>query len=296
MKKLHEIETIGHLRNFIMLGQPELGITGQSFRNLSGAETVDQAMRIREWVVSISNYSGRELLLDHGYKDLVAFIRELTQYNGGLWCAGVATLYMDVLYKAFNIPAVKFTYGYDETGLSHTTTLIGYVNYTQDRQKTFNFAILDAYLGFHYVDPDSNEILAIDELLKRVVCKEYKRIKRVDTNLKRPYVTHANEARNFRSWLFPLEIPEPKVYGDLKVYQGAVYNVENLFYRQTPMRDLADDVRGEQDLDEFLLDLMLVKPHFTRVNPECPDCYADNQLIRQAYKGISDGIARVTGL
>ena len=296
MKQLHEVETIGNLRNLIMLGHPELGITGQSYKELSGAETVEQAMKIREWCASISNYSGRELLLNHGYTDVVKFIARLARYEGGLWCAGAATVFMDVLYQVFNIPAVKFTYGYHETGLSHTTTLIGYVNYNLTGGKTFDFAILDGYLGFHYVDAETGDLMAIDELLRRVVCKEYGTIKRVDTNLKRPYVTTASESPNFRSWLFFEGMPEPHVYGDLKVYQDAVYNVENLFYRPTPMRALADDVRGEQNLDEFLLDLMLVSPHFTRINPNCPDCYGDNQLIRQAYSGLSDGIAKVIGL
>jgi len=247
---------------------------------------------LRDWFMSVLCYSGPELLLAHGGNE-EKLLRSLLRYEGGLWCAGAAELF-SLLLKQVHIPATTFMYGYQGlASLSHVTTVFSLTVRDVDGFAIPKFYLLDPYLGFHYVDPGSRQMLDFSELLRRTRDKRYDQIERVDTAIKRPYVAQPGDDPAYRSWLFDDGVPEPEEAASTTVYHGATYTVDKLFVPSSPMRKLADERRGNVPLDHFLLDLMLVKPELGRMShppqEDKVDTYVDWRLSSEIITLLAEG-------
>ena len=103
------------------------------------------AFLLRDWFLSICCYSGRELLIDHVGPGVAEQLKDLLAYKGGLWCGGAAKLFAGLL-RSIQVPACTYSYGYDEEGLSHVTTVFGIAEMDAGGWKSITFYLLDAFL------------------------------------------------------------------------------------------------------------------------------------------------------
>jgi len=247
------------------------------YKTLEAGEITKAAFVLRQWVSEYSSYPQRELLLLHWEHTLSEMLYKLQKHEGGVWCGGAAWLFSSLLQLA-HIPAAVYMYG--EGDLSHETTVFGV-----KQGKYFRFYLLDAYLNFHYTHPDG-KLMNLEELFYRVRQKQYDQIVRVDVPIARKLVTADRDAQYY-SWLFPDGAPEEPDFeaGDHKVYKGAVHSVSELLLPSSPFRKLADQERGAQPLEEFMLDLMLVHPTFGRM-------YNTNYPEIALYQGVVEALTR----
>lgn len=224
--------------------------------DLKRAHDLEAILKLRDWLTSKLCYSALELVIPHRDLDVDRLMKSLLRHEGGLWCGGAAELFV-LLLKEIRVPATIFIYGYQGLrSLSHTTTIVS----PDEGSISPRFYLLDSYLGFHYVDPDSGRILDLSELLSRVRDRRYSEIGRVDKAIQRPYVTNIGDGPEYRQWLFDEGAIGPFPNKKTWVYTGASYTLPKLFVETSPMRHLADEKRGDQPLDEYLLDLMFVNP------------------------------------
>lgn len=260
-------------------------------------EILEKAFALRRWAMSMANYCGREYLLP-GFERLgfIEQARALAGYRCGVWCGDAAMWYVNVL-RAFYIPAARFFYGHDVAGLgglSHVTVIVGYNTGGPDQPYSFEFVIIDPYLGFHYEDA-AGKLMPVHELIPHVIRGEYEAIWRVDTRLERPYLANPNEKHGFRGWLFPnnKQPIQGEVHGDRVVFQGASHSVGQLFPPGSPMWNLAAERRGDKPLDHYLLDLMLVRPRFEDIlarsateKEKVGDRYAEQEFFRRLAHAV----------
>lgn len=287
-------EPLGALLN-LLFREPGMGCLGD-VRDHSKKATLRKAWALRKWTVGLCNYCAREYLIPgFSLMKLLDQLRALRNYEGGVWCGDTAALFVNMLRLCY-IPAARFSYGYSAIGLSHVTVLIGYLAPgTGGKSKSFEFTIFDPYLGFHYEDTATQQALPMPELLRRVIQKEYETVQQVDTELVRPYIANPNEQYGFRGWLFPGgQQPRQGVrHGKVMVYQGASNTVDKLFSPGSPMWNLAAEKRGDKLLGHYLLDLMLVEPHFNRVIPELhelkwSDAYPEYEFFHKLTKALME--------
>lgn len=287
-RNLQDVSTQPQLRQYI---KRKMGTEFKQHSEMTKAEVIEQAMVIRKWLSTIVSFSNKELLLEHEYISVISFLQRLERYEGGLWCAGIAKLYADILYQVYGIPSATFAYGYSETGLSHVTTVVGY-----REKKDVKFTVIDAYLGFHYED-GFGEILSLDEVLAQVIAGKADEIERVDVKLPRSYISMSNNLPDSEKWLFENNvIPEPTRQGGVSVYPGALVSVPKLYCHNSTMMNLALDVnsniRSETDLNVFLMEMMLVEPELSRINIVCQSCFADSRMAHSLFAGVARGIQR----
>jgi len=260
--------------------------------------TIKKAMMLRRWAMSMASYSGREYLLPgFGQLGLIEQLQALATYQHGVWCGDAAAWYVNVL-RCFHIPATRFFYGHDEEGLgglSHVTVIVGYNVGKLGEPYDFEFAIIDPYLGFHYEDAATGRLMPVHVLIPRVIRGEYDTIRRVDTELVRPYLADPDEEHGYHGWLFPSgkQPVQGELHGDRMVYQGASHSVAKLFPPGSPMWKLAAEKRGGKSLKHYLLDLMLVRPRFEDILPRLAtekakegDRYAEHQFFRVMIQAV----------
>jgi hypothetical protein len=240
---------------------------------------VDMAFLLRGWVSSKVSYPQRELLIDHGAHSVPEILSMMEEGKGGLWCGGVA-LVMTYVLNAFQIPACVYGYGYGD--VSHATTIFGK---TIGYGRTYSFYILDAYLSFHYVHARTNELLSLADVFHLVKTKQYDQIERIDERIERELVTSDRDAAYY-DWLFDKGAPEmpTRIASEHKVYAGATHNVDKLV-STGPFREAIDKVRGKQGMDEFLMDLMLVRPTFSPL-VSVPEAYPELTLLRSVIESL----------
>jgi hypothetical protein len=224
-------------------------------------------------VARIAAYPQRDILILHWHYTVPQILDMLYQDKGGLWCGGCAYVLAYAL-NACHIPAAVYSYGAGD--VSHETTIFGD---TRDGGRTFNFYIVDAYLGFHYVYPTTTTWLPLPELWRRVRTREYNRIELVDKRIERNLVTSNREAAWYY-WLFDNGVPTSpsRVTDGHSVYPGAAHSVEKLL-GTGPFREAVDEVRGAQPINDFMLDLMLVHPVFGPI-ATIPEAYPELSLLR----------------
>ena len=238
-------------------------------------DKIQAVFAAREWAASVATYSERARLIPPSmYWELPAMLKKLQAFEGGLWCGGSAIFYTTVLNTCY-VPAVTFSYGYGE--LSHVTTLA-----CIETPPVWKYYIVDAYLGYHFTDTQG-KLMELMTLLEHVKAGRYKEIVRVDEKLYRHLLVGRARANHYR-WLFDdNELPEAMETESGLVYSGASHSLDKLLM-SGGFVDLANDARGSQPLDEFMLDLMLVNPSFSRIKPTCGDCYLDWHLHESVVK------------
>jgi hypothetical protein len=127
---------------------------------------------------------------------------------------------------------------------------------------------IDPYIGYDWRYPGTDEMMPFGEVLGHIKHGRYQEVAMQEVPLPRPAITEPNEKPNRFNWLFPEGIPEPVKYDDCWVYQGATPSWDRLFALGAKNRLRADKHRGDQPLDEWLLDLMLVGPQLGRFSSE----------------------------
>lgn len=260
---------------------------------LRETHNLEAVMRLRDWLTSRLCYSGLELVIPHAGKDADTLMKTLLRYEGGLWCAGAAELFA-MLLREIRVPATTFIYGYQGIeSLSHMTTIVCPI---ENASVLPRFYLLDSYLGFHYADAGSGRMLDLSELLSRVRDRRYSEIQRVDIATERVYVTKEGDGPEYRRWLFDHAAMGPHQGKGTWIYGGATYTVPKLFMDGTPMRKLADQKRGDQPLEEYLLDLMFVQPQFGDLTLSARDgqydTYTSWSLMEQLVSVMAECCAR----
>jgi hypothetical protein len=236
-------------------------------------QTIEAAVMIRDWVARIGAYPQRDILILHWHYTVPQILDMLYQDKGGLWCGGCAYVLAYALNACY-IPAAVYSYGAGD--ISHETGIFGD---TRDGGRIFSFYILDAYLGFHYVYPTTNTWMPLPELWRRVRAREHGRIERVDKRIERNLVTSNRDAAWYY-WLFDNGVPTSpsRVTDGHSVYPGATHSVQKLL-ATGPFREAVDAVRGTQPIDNFMLDLMLVRPAFSSI-AAIEESYPETSLLR----------------
>jgi len=210
---------------------------------------------LRDWTGSIATFSHSDLSLDHNSLPVHELLAGALNYEGGMWCGGVAELYMRLLRTIPGMTAAKYNYGVrnDEIGhVTHMTVLVGDSN-----GKVWCF---DPYLGYEFTEP-------FGDVLCHIAHKRYGAVSMVTNPIPRPAITLPGEKSGYE-WLFPTGVPESVKYEDRWVYHGAAPSWGGLFASDTPNRVRADAYRGEQPLAEWLMDLMLVGAELGRFSDE----------------------------
>ena len=176
--------------------------------------------------------------------------------------------------NACYVPACVYSYGAKD--VSHETVVFGQ---TRNEGKTYNFYILDAYLNFHYVYPGTLTWMPVPELWRRIRAKQYESIERVDVRIERNLVTSTKDAAYYK-WLFDHGVPERpiRVTQGHSVYPGATHSIQKVL-ATGPFREIINAARQDQPIDEFMLDLMLVKPVFGPMI-QIPAAYPETSLLR----------------
>lgn len=231
------------------------------------------AFILRDWVSSICSYPGLRVILKHDDYNLPGLLLALLGYEGGVWCGGCAKVLAEVL-RACTIPAI--TYGYGFGGVSHFTTI-----FSPDQRK--NYYVLDAYLNYHYTYKGSTKMIPLGEMLHFIRARQYDKFQRVDTPLRtRHLVTDKQETAMDYAWLFDRGVPRKptKVVSDHRVYSGVSHSVAKVLMEGCAYRLRADEDRGDQDLNKYFLDLMLVNPYIGRAGPAKTVCYPDITVLR----------------
>jgi len=241
---------------------------------LGSGDDLATAFLLRDWVGRHATFVHRELLLQHQSLSSQQLLKELGAGKGGVWCGGTARLFSGLARALPGLYVAEYHYGYYDKGLSHSTNIVG----LKDGQ-CYN---LDAYHGYHWVDSKSLEMLDFGEMLCRIKRKEYERITRVDVDLPRSALAGpGDDGRGFR-WLYGYgEIPDPVYAGGYAVYPGAMPKYEWLYSEGTKNRLRADKLRGDQPLDEFMLDTMLVGAKMSRLAPDTSDSFTEYSVMHK---------------
>lgn len=238
------------------------------------------AFAVRDWVSEQACFAGDEaLILSHQGQAPQDILWQLQQRKGGVWCGGVAWLLAEIL-RVLAIPATTYMYG--AGWLSHETTLVGLPD-----ESGVTYYVLDAYLNFHYVDAETHALLPLKQLLRYVRAGEHGHIRRVDTQLRRTIVAREREWEFF-SWLYPSgQAGETSTTAEGVVcYSGAECSVATLA-KTGPFGALLDQVRGSVSQDQFLLDMMLVRPIFARMIMQS-EFFPEVELYRNVIAGLAD--------
>jgi len=241
---------------------------------------IDAAFILRNWLSPRLSYPPEDsLLLLHWEYKLPELLWMLQEGMGGVWCGGCAHIFSRLL-DLVGIPAAVFMYGAEM--LSHETTVFGVPD------TDIKYYVLDSYLNFHYVHAQAGGILSLEELLRLVKNKQYGQIRRADSRITRGLVLKDTQPAH-ASWAYPGgAIPtEPiRTYGSHRLYPGAVLSMDTLLaggaYRQ-----LLDKARRNQPIDEFMLDMMLVRPQFSKV-ANAPEAFPDICLLRGVIAALAE--------
>ena len=111
-------------------------------------DLIKAAKILRGWVARVSTFSHKALLLDHNKLPTHELLQRALNYEGGLWCGGVAELYLSLLRTIPGIVAAKYNYGLrdEEIGaVTHMTVLVG--------TKEGDVYNLDPYIGYEWRMP-----------------------------------------------------------------------------------------------------------------------------------------------
>jgi hypothetical protein len=250
------------------------------FKNIEGLKAVFEskddlatAFLLRDWIGRHATFTHKELLLQHGSLDTKQLLEKLLLCEGGVWCGGTARVFSGIAQALPGFYVAEYSFGYHADGVSHTTNIVGLKN-----GKCYN---LDAYHGYHWVDSESQELLEFGEMLRRIKCKEYNRITRVDIDLPRPALAGPGDnGRGFR-WLYGYgEIPQPVCAGGYAVYLNAMPKFEWLYSEGAKNRLRVDSLRGEQPLDEFMLDMIFVEADLSRFAPDASSSFTEYSVMR----------------
>lgn len=234
----------------------------------------DACLLLLHWVGSNICFSHRDLLLDHSTFELHDLLRKSLNAEGGVWCAGTATIYAGLVNLFPGLYAAKYGYGLHAVNLTHTTTLV-----TWKGGKVYN---LDVYLGYTWQQAGSERILSFWDVLARVRRGNYESIYRKDLLLKRRSVGKLDDDGRSFKWLFPnRELPTPTILGDRKIWNDAQPCWNRLYARGTPNRKRAEEVRGSVSFNHFMLDLMLKEPQLSRFAPESSDVWVEFNAMRE---------------
>ena len=242
---------------------------------------IEAAVMVRDWVSAKAAYPQRDLLILHWKYPVPRILGMLEADVGGLWCGGAAFVLAYALNSCY-IPACVYSYG--AGSISHETVVFGQ---THNAGKNYQYYILDAYLNFHYVYPGTRTWLPVSELWQRVRNKQYQGIQRVDSRIERNLVTSTRDAAYYK-WLFDNEVPSAptRVTKGHSVYRGATHSVQKVL-STGPFREAIDAVRGDKPIDEFMLDLMLVKPIFGAMTPSAA-AYPETLFLRTVIDSLID--------
>lgn len=242
------------------------------------------ALALRRWLMPKLNYSGTALLLNHGGgADPLRFLHDLETFKGGVWCGGAAWLFAE-LAGALDIPAVIYLYGYKD-GLSHATTLIG-----KPVGSGWRFYNVDAYLGYIFKDRQTKSWIDMGDLWQRVATGQTKDIERRDTQIARLLVMPKRDDPAFYSWLFEGPVPKKPAGKSADrqnaTWPGAVHTYDKLLLPTTGFRKLAEQRRGSQGLDDFMLSLMFVNPRLVPAKA-APASGAYKQLANRLKQNLA---------
>lgn len=248
---------------------------------LEGGRGIGAAVMVRDWVSAKATYPQRELLILHWKHTVPKILGLLEADAGGLWCGGAAFVLADALNACY-IPASVYSYG--AGSISHETVVFGQ---TLNAGKSYQYYILDAYLNFHYVYPGTNTWMPISEMWRRIRNKQYQDIQRVDSRIERNLVTSTKDAAYYK-WLFDNDVPSVpiRVTNGHSVYSGATHSVQKVL-ATGPFREAIDAVRKDKPIEEFMLDLMLVKPVFSIMTPNAA-AYPETFLLRTMIDSLVD--------
>lgn len=256
---------------------------------LSEHRTMDAALMIHAWISSKASYPQRDLLILHWKHSVLEILDMMDRGVGGVWCGGAA----HILTYALNCCNVRAcTYAYGAGSVSHETTVFGQ---TINDGKSYQFYILDAYLNFHYVYAGTATWMPLPEMWRIIRQKRYGDIQRVDERIERELVTSTRDAA-FYSWLFDKGAPTKpsRIAGEHSVYSGATHSVSKIL-KTGPFKEAIDAARGDQPIEEFMLDLMLVRPVFGPITP-VPEAYPETSLLRSIIGSFIDEPAWVKEL
>lgn len=252
------------------------------------------AMLLWRWLGPRMAYPGTETL----YANLspIELFQLVISELGGVWCGGAAQIFAACL-RSIGAPACAYVYGHNETGLTHATTI---AHIPKDGQVVDRFILLDAYMGYFYIDAQTGEPLLFNALLRRVLNQQYDTIAMHVEPFQRPFIIGKNEDPKQRAFLFPKGVvPEvSKSHASVKVYRGAVMTPEKLLrgytasgnIQTTPFGLLLEDSRGDQSEHEFLLDLLLVKPWFDPMVPQFNVGATDTEFRNSIISVLAEGL------
>lgn len=235
------------------------------------------AFLLRDWVGRHATFSHKELLLKHKNLDTAQLLDQLLAGQGGVWCGGTAQLFSGLAEALPGLYVAEYNYGYRK-GPSHVTNIVGLKD-----GRCYN---LDAYHSYHWVD-ENQELLEFGKLLYYIRQKEYKRFTRIDVDLPRPALAGPDDnGRGFR-WLYGYgELPQPVRVGGYSVYPGAMPKIPWLYSEGSKNRLMADELRGEQPFDEFMLDMMLVEPRLSRLAPAVSASFTEYSVMHKILQDL----------
>jgi hypothetical protein len=139
---------------------------------------------------------------------------------------------------------------------------------------------MDAYLGYVYLDAETNQLLPFGEVLYRIRRREYDTIRRLDLPVERPAVGTADDRPASFNWLFEKEVPDPVQHGELFVYHGAQPSFDALYHWGGANRTRIERARGDTPFDEFMWDLILEDGHLSRFTPEVSQSSSEWKIMR----------------
>lgn len=261
-------------KGFLIEAIPGLG------EALASPTTFLAAFLLRRYISSIASFSAFLMLLEHNRDETGEWLlKGLLEYQGGVWCGGLAVLFTQAL-RAAGIAACDYHYGWRD-GLSHVTTLFASMPLDGGTAQQ-DFYLLDGYLGYHYETP-TGKMMKFTDVLECVSRQDYACVVVHHTDLPRPYLTLPDEDVAGWEWLFPEgRIPAPIKHGSVWAYPGAVINSEKLFASTSSFRHIADRRRGDKPLEHFVFDMLFINPRLEKkIGDRFESCQRNFRLMQQ---------------
>jgi hypothetical protein len=225
------------------------------------------------YVASVATFSHRNLLLDHGVMNHRELLDAALDYQGGLWCGGVADMFAGIVNAFPGLYAAKWSYGMRQENITHVTTIVG--------TSAGDAYCMDAYLGYVYLDAGNKRLLPFSEVVYHVRRGEYDRIDRQDIPIQRPAVGTADDSPGSFNWLFDGNVPMPRTIGDKLVYDGARPSFDALYRWGGANRTRIERARGNKPFDAFMWDLIIEDGHLSRFTPGVSESSGEWNIMRQ---------------
>lgn len=224
---------------------------------------------------SVATFSHKNLLLDHGRLNHRDILEAALAFQGGLWCGGVADMFAGIVNAFPGLYAAKWSYGMRPENITHVTTIVG----TSDGEAY----VMDAYLGYIYLDAENKRLLPFGEVLYYIRRGKYDKIARLDIPFQRPAVGTRDDSPGSFNWLFDGDVPTPTPTenGDKLVYFGAQPSFDALYRWGGANRTRIEKARGGKPFDEFMWDLILEDGHLSRFTPEVSASSGEWNIMRQ---------------